>query len=252
MRQADRAFVVEGVKVLDEALAAGAPVEAVYHSPEAAHHAGARAVLQRAERAGIRVLALREGVMERVADAATPQPVCAVVGFVGVGLDAVDGASPLLVCVDVRDPGNVGAVIRVADAAGAGGVVVCAGSADPYGPKTVRASAGSLFHLPVVDAGDAAAVLAQLGDRGYRRLATLARGGRDYLEVDFGGRAAIVLGNEASGLPGEVAALIDEGVTIPMGGRAESLNVAMTATVLCFEIARRARSSAPPPPASSA
>jgi TrmH family RNA methyltransferase len=227
--------------VLDAALAAGAPVEAVYAAPGAGDHPAAAAVLVRARESGVRVLELRAGVLERVADAATPQPVCAVVGFVDVALDTVLGRAPLLVCVDVRDPGNLGALVRVADAAGAGGVIACAGSADPYGPKTVRASAGSLFHVPLVTGGPAAEVLAALGSAGYRRLGTLARGGLDYVEADLSGRVALVFGNEASGLDPGTASLLDGAVTVPMAGRAESLNVAMTATVLCFEIDRRRR-----------
>ncbi len=244
MRHAERSFVVEGVKVLEAALQASAPVEAVYVAPDVGSHPAAAALVEQAQRSGVRVLALRAGVMERVADATTPQPVCAVAGFVDVPLENVLGRSPLLVCVDVRDPGNLGALVRVADAAGAGAVVCCAGSADPYSPKTVRASAGSLFHVPLVLAGDAADLLARLGEEGYRRLGTLARGGLDYVEADLSGNVALVFGNEARGLDDATASLLDGAVTIPMAGRAESLNVAMSATVLCFEIDRRRRAAA--------
>jgi len=244
VRAAERAFVIEGVKLLESALDAGASLEAVFHAPGAAEHPAAAEVLGRADRAGVRRFALREGVMERVADTVTPQPVCAVAAFVDVTLDSVLDAAPLLVCVDVRDPGNLGALVRVADAAGAGGVICSAGTADLYSPKTVRASAGSLFNVPLVLAGAPAELLAALAGAGYRRLATVARGGRDYAEEDLDGRLALVLGNEASGLPPETAALLDGAVTVPMAGRAESLNVAMTATVLCFEIARRRRREA--------
>jgi TrmH family RNA methyltransferase len=127
-------------------------------------------------------------------------------------------------------------------------VITCAGTADLYGPKTVRASAGSLFHVPLVLGGEPAEVLGALAAAGFRRLGTLARGGLDYVEADLSGRVALVFGNEASGLPERVAPLLDGGVTVPMSGRAESLNVAMTATVLCFEIERRRRQGAPPRP----
>jgi len=251
------------VKVLEAALSAGAPVEAIYADPSALRHPQSAALLERGRELGVRIVMLRSGVMERVADAVTPQPICAVVGFVDVPLAALTGgadpaaglgetsspagaaAGPLLVCVDVRDPGNLGALVRVADAAGAGGVVACAGTADLYGPKTVRASAGSLFHVPVVVAGSAVEVLGTLGQVGYTRLGTLARGGRDYVDLDLSGKLALVFGNEASGLGREVGGLLEGGVTVPMRGGAESLNVAMTATVLCFEIERRRRATAP-------
>ena len=100
-------------------------------------------MIEQALGAGVRVYQLGPGVMERVADTVTPQPLLAVVAFVDVGLDALAGASLVVVCADVRDPGNAGTVLRSAEAAGADGVICCDGSVDVYNPKTVRASAGA-------------------------------------------------------------------------------------------------------------
>lgn len=203
-------------------------------------------MLERARVAGARVFALREGVLERVSDTVTPQPVCAVAAMADVPLEALladpaGAPGPLLVCVAVRDPGNLGAILRSADAAGCAGVVVCGESADPYNPKVVRASAGAVFRVPLAVAGDPAATLAALGERGIRRLGTVARGGEDYLAAPLAPPVALVLGNEAAGLDPGLAEALDGAVTIPMAGRGESLNVAMAATVLCFEAARRRR-----------
>ena len=230
--------MVEGVKVLTEALEAGVPVEAVFAAP------GAPAdLLDRALAAGARVHDLAPGVMERVAGTVTPQPVIATVPFVDTGLDALRSADLVVVCVDVRDPGNAGTVLRSAEAAGAGGVVFCDGSVDVFNPKTVRASAGSLFHVPVVAGGDPVDVLARLGEWGMCRLGAVAGGGSDYTAADLVRPTALVLGNEASGLPAAVtgAGVLDGEITIPMTGRSESLNVGMAAAVLCFEAARQRR-----------
>jgi len=228
--------VVEGAKVLSEALRAGIPVESVYLAPDAPDD-----VLLLAKDSGTRVHELAAGVLERVADTVTPQPVMAVVPWVDVPLDTLRQATFLVVCVDVRDPGNAGTVLRSAEAAGADGVVCCGGSVDVYNPKTVRASAGTLFHIPVVSGGDPVEVLEQIGSWGIRRLGATARAGSDYAALDLTSSVAFVLGNEASGLPDEVEPLLDEQVQIPMGGRAESLNVGMAAAVLCFEAARQRR-----------
>ena len=126
----------------------------------------------------------------------------------------------------------------MAAASGVAGVIVCAGSVDPYNPKAVRASAGAVFQVPLVKAPDAAVALAAIKETGCRLLGTVAEGGTPYLDVDFGGDVGLVLGNEASGLPGELEAVLDSWVTIPMAGGTESLNVAMTAAVLCFEAMR--------------
>jgi len=252
VRQAERAFVAEGVKLIEVALRSGRPIETVFVATEGATPAIAALVAEVAS-TGARVFDLGPGVMERVADTITPQPVCAVVGAVDVSLESVldrpagDEApvSPAgrlwLVCVDVRDPGNLGSILRVAGASGVAGVLACAGSVDPYNPKTVRASAGAIFNVPLVKAPDATATLAALRSAGCRLLGTTAEGGTDYRDVDFEGDVALVLGNEASGLPSELASSLDGWVTIPMATGTESLNVAMTAAVLCFEAARGSR-----------
>jgi TrmH family RNA methyltransferase len=228
-RASERAFVVEGPKLVAEALAAGAPVEAVYVADGAEFDAP------------VPVRVLQRGVLERIADTVTPQPVLAVCGAVDVPLDAVGDATFVVVCVDLQDPGNAGTILRSAEASGAGAVVFAGASVDVSNPKAVRASAGSLFHVPVVNGGDAVAVLEELGRRGLRRLGTVARGGESLDDVDLTGPVALVLGNEAHGLPTEADALLDGHLTIPMAGRSESLNVGMATSVLCFEVARQRR-----------
>jgi RNA methyltransferase, TrmH family len=242
-RLSERAFIAEGTKVVEAALLAKAPIEAIYVAPDVEASAAAEGVLEIARRSGIRVYELAPGVMERVADAVSPQPILGVVATLDVDLNRVLELSPLVVLVDVRDPGNVGAIIRSADAAGVGAVICCAGSGDVYNPKAVRSSAGSLFHLPVVVARAATATLSSLGEAGVRRLSTVMSGGEDYSEADLSGHVAIVLGNEAKGLGDELDDLLDGALTIPIEGGAESLNVAMAATVLCFEFARRKRAT---------
>jgi RNA methyltransferase, TrmH family len=240
-RISERAFVAEGAKVLEAAVEAGAPLEAIFVAPDVESSGTAARVLEVAQRSGIRVYELAPGVMERVADAVTPQPVLGVIAMLDVELANVAQTSPLIVLVDVRDPGNVGTIIRSADAAGAAAVICCAGSGDLYNPKAVRSSAGSIFHIPVVVAPSAGETLSSLGAAGVRRLSTVMRGGEDYTVADLSGPVAIVLGNEASGLGSELDSGLDGALTIPIEGRAESLNVAMTAAVLCFEFARRRR-----------
>jgi RNA methyltransferase, TrmH family len=227
--------------VLEAAVSAGAPIEAIYVAPDVGSSGTAARVLESAQRSGVRIYELAAGVMERVADAVSPQPVLAVIPMLDVDLANVVATSPLVVLVDVRDPGNVGTIIRSADAAGAAGVICCAGSGDLYNPKAVRSSAGSIFHIPVVVAPSSSETLTTLGTAGVRRLSTVIRGGEDYSSVDLSGRVAIVLGNEASGIGTDLDMSFDGSITIPIEGRAESLNVAMTASVLCFEFARRRR-----------
>lgn len=254
-------FVAEGTKVITAALDAHAPVEGLYCAPDVVSDRSAAQVVERAAQAGVRVHHLASGVMEYVADTVTPQPVAAVVGFVDVPLGALASpagqvgpapASLVVVCVGVRDPGNAGTILRSAEAAGATGLVFCDGSVDVYNPKTVRASAGSLFYVPVVAGGDAEVVLDQLGSWGLRRLGAVADQGDDPELVDLVAPIALVVGNEATGLPEGVAPHLDARLRIPMAGRVESLNVAMASAVICFEAARQRRASGHSGPASQA
>ena len=250
LRRREGVLVVEGPHALEEAVAAGAAVETVFvaaGAPRADEH---RRLVARAAAGGALVVELTLRELGRVADAVTPQPLLAVVASPEVTLaDAVASITAHgvgLVGAAVRDPGNVGTMIRSAEAAGVGAVVFCDGCADVTSPKVVRSSAGSLFHVPVsADAGTAADVLAVLRNAGIRIVGTSAdRPGAlplDDLPLDV--PTAFVLSNEARGLDDEpdAEALVDSWVTIPMAGRTESLNVAMAATVLVFEAARRRR-----------
>ncbi|HLN17591.1 MAG TPA: RNA methyltransferase [Acidimicrobiales bacterium] len=233
--------MAEGAELLRSAFDAGVRAESLYVAPEGAAVPGVDELVERALVLGARVYDLAPGVLPKVADTVTPQPVLGVLSMVDVGLESLLSPTLVVVCVDVRDPGNAGTVLRSADAAGASAVVFAGTTVDPYNPKTVRASAGSLFHLPVVVADDVAAALEALGRLGLRRLATAVRDGVDYSAVDWSVPSALVLGNEAAGLPDDVAARVDGTVSIPMAGRAESLNVGVAAAVLCFEALRQRR-----------
>jgi TrmH family RNA methyltransferase len=241
--------VAEGTKLVEAALDCAARVEAVFLADDWRGSVSASALVERALSLGVAVFELGPGVMERVADTVSPQAVCAVVDSLGIGLGellAPAGPDPtagvVLVCVDVRDPGNLGAVLRIAGATAVRGVICCAGTVDPFNPKVVRASAGAVFRVPLVLGVAPSETLDTLAESGYRRWATDPHRGIDYAVADLDGLVALVLGNEGAGLPDEVASRLDGSLTIPMQAGTESLNVAMTVAVLCFDIVRRCRS----------
>jgi TrmH family RNA methyltransferase len=235
------AFVIDGPVLLAEALGAGVMVEEVF--AVAGVDAG---LLARAAEAGARVHTVRAEVLARAVDTVTPNGVAAIAARREVPLDAAlaaAAAGPLaLVLLDVADPGNAGTLLRAAEAAGAAAVVFCGSSVDPTNPKCVRASAGALFHVPVA-VGGGEEVVAELRRRGVATVASVVAGGEAYDEVDLAGPVAIVLGSEAHGLPAAVEAAVDRRASIPMAGRAESLNVAMAGAVLCFEALRQRRAA---------
>lgn len=233
-RQDERRFVVEGPVLVAEAVAAGWACEAQF-VPEGSDSAidGAGDVNE-----------LAGGVLERVASTETPQAPLAIVAIPdGPPIESLLSEAAFVVVLDrVSDPGNLGTILRSVEAAGADLVVLTPGSVDPYNPKVVRSSAGALFHVPVVTAA-----IDDVAAGGLELFGTTSRGfpGRTvvpYTEADLTGRIAVVMGNEAAGLPDEwddTVGPVRSWITIPHEGRSESLNVAMATTVLAFEVARQ-------------
>jgi TrmH family RNA methyltransferase len=233
-RDEDGRFLVEGAQGVREALAADPPsIERLFVGDEL------HAMAVRAREAGVDVVVAAEAVIARLTGTVTPQGLVGVAPFLDVALDGVpDGCVALL--HDVRDPGNAGTIVRSADAAGASGVVFAGSSVDPYNAKTVRAAAGSIFHLPIVRGTTTSDAIGQLRGRGHRILAMDARGSESLYATDITGPVAFVFGNEAHGLPQDVVSLADATVRVPHAGGAESLNLAAAATVCLFDRARRA------------
>lgn len=230
-RAAERAFVLEGPTALAEALAAGVAVETVFVAAGTTVTDTGSAVVRE----------LDPGLLQRVASTVTPQPVLAVAPAVDVPIDALRSATFVLVAVDLQDPGNAGTIIRSAVAAGADGVVLAGSSVDVHNPKTVRATAGALFRIPVAVVPDSQRVFDALDVRSYAAVAT---NGSAPDTLDLTGPVALVVGNESHGLPATVVDRCDGTVSIPMAGPVESLNAAMAATVLAFEVARQRRGTA--------
>ena len=149
------------------------------------------------------------------------------------------GVPLVVVAIDVQDPGNVGAIVRAAEAAGATGVVAAGASADPFGWKALRGSMGSALRLPVAAEVDADTVVEEARRRGCRIVATVPRDGTQLFDVDLSGPVALLVGGEGAGLPPALAAAAAARVTIPMQAPVESLNAAVTAAVILYEAHRQ-------------
>lgn len=236
-RTRESEFLVEGPQAVAEAMEH--LTRLFVTSRAAAQHRG---LVARARAAGAEVLEVTEPVLASLADTVTPQGVVGVARMPAPALAAVlDEAALLVVLVEAQDPGNVGTAVRTADAFGADAVVLTRGSADVRTPKAVRASTGSLFHLPVVAGAELDQVLDGCRARGTRTVATTARATSPVGEVDLTGPVALVFGNEARGLPDDVVLRCDAAARVPIHGRAESLNLAATVAVVGYEAARQRR-----------
>ncbi len=233
-------FLAEGPQAVREALAVPGLVREVFALP--GRHDDLRALA-----GDIAWLPADEAAIDALSDTVHPQGVVAVCRTLDVPLEELLDTGPRLVavCAAIRDPGNAGTVVRCADAAGAGAVVVTGDSVDLYNGKAVRASVGSLFHLPVAVRRDPVDTVRTLQGSGLTVLAADGYGEVDLDEAaDSGllaGRTAWLFGNEAWGLPDELGALADHRVRIPIHGRAESLNLATAAAVCLYASARAQR-----------
>jgi TrmH family RNA methyltransferase len=233
-REEDRRFLVEGAQAVGEALDEPGRLGSLFATD------GLDPLVVRARQADVEVHEVTTDVMARLTSTVTPQGLVGTAAFLDVGLDDVPTDEGCLTILhEVRDPGNAGTVLRSADAAGAAGVVFTASSVDVYNPKTVRAAAGSHFHLPIVRGTETLDAIEAVRGRGVRVLAMATEGADDLYRTDLTGPVAFLFGNEAHGLPPEVIARADGSVRVPQAGRAESLNLAAAATVCLFEWARR-------------
>lgn len=244
-RAEHRNFLADGPKAVEGALGVRGCVVEVFATAEAtATYADLRAA---AEAAGVAWSLVEDRAMASLSDAVHPQGVIAMCRFVDRPVEHVLEGAPRLVtiCADVRDPGNAGTVIRTSDAAGAAAVLLAGNSVDAYNPKTVRATVGSLFHLPLATVTEPADAVRAAQAAGLQVLAADGNG-----EVDLDAAAddgllapptAWLFGNEAWGLPDELAALADHRVAIPIHGRAESLNLSTAAAICLYASARAQR-----------
>ena len=247
MRSEEGAYLVDGPVLLAEAIEAGVPIETVYVEPGALDHD----VVWAARDAGLRIRDTTEGALAKVLDLDAPQRMVAVAAPLRSDLAelvaaAVAARRPLLVLAGLSDPGNVGTLVRVAEAAGCAGVLLGPNTADLYNPKTVRATAGAVFRVPVVEVDDVVALLATLGDVGIAAVATTGAVEAPAPEaVDLTAAVALVIGNEAHGLAPEVLDACRFAVRIPMEGRVESLNAGVAGAVVLFDAARQRRVQEP-------
>lgn len=238
LREEDRRFLVEGAQAVGEALAEEGRLLSLFVDDEL------DPLAVRARQSGVPVEQVSDPVMERLTSTVTPQGVVGIAPFVDVGIDDLEPPGAVAVLHEVRDPGNAGTILRSADAAGAAGVVFAGSSVDVYNPKSVRASAGSIFHVPLVRDVATEDALASLRAKNFAVVAMDMHGDEDLFEADLPKATAFVFGNEAHGLPAGILDAADHRVRVPQAGRAESLNLAAAATVCLFEWVRRGRAAA--------
>lgn len=231
-------YLLEGVRVVEEALEAGAPLELLLVAQGASP--AAEALAGRAMERGAEVCQLEAATLERLAPARTSQGLLGVARLPARTLEETLRGDLVLVLEGIQDPGNVGTLLRTARAAGAGGAILL-GGADAWNPRTVRSAAGAIFRLPLVRLGrsEGPAVMRALERTGHVAVAAEAHGGEDLYRAELPGRMALVLGAEVDGVSAPLQSSAALRLTIPLAAGSESLNVAAAGAVVLFELRRR-------------
>jgi len=239
---ADGLLLLDGPHLVADALAANVKIEHAVVASAASDDAEIRPLVAQLEARGIDTAFASSSVMAGVSPLRSPSDIVAIARRPNPDMSrSFAGRCPLVVIVtDIQDPGNLGAIVRVAEAAGATGVVASGISADPFGWKALRGSMGSTLRLPVSRADDVERAVADARANGCRVIATAPRGGRSIFDVDLRPPTAVLIGGEGQGLPSALIHAADERITIPMQAPVESLNAAVTAAVVVYE-ARRQR-----------
>lgn len=236
-------FIAEGVRLVEECGDTDWPVEICIYTEKAAAQPRTRAIIERLSATNCRMIIVSEEIYCKISDTDQPQGIMAIVKKRHLTVEHLLVASdkpPLFVVLDgIQDPGNVGTIIRTADAAGCTGIIALKGSADIFAGKTVRATMGSLFHLPVIEGLSQAELLLTLKQNGIKLLATCLQQSVAYYQADYTGPAAIVLGNEGQGVNPQLINAADSRLIIPLIGQAESLNVAVAAGIILYEAVRQ-------------
>lgn len=237
-RSSQGKFLIEGVHLCWEALRSGASLELLLYTQDAFAVSEIKEVISEAQKRGVSNLRVTTAVLKSLADTVTPQGVLAVAHRPVTSIP-LGRAKVLLLLDKVRDPGNVGTIIRTADATGADGVILARETADPYSPKVLRSTMGSIFHLPIQVDAEPHSLVADLKKRGFRIFIAEPRAKRSYTQIKYSRRFLLAVGNEARGVRKSLRPLADELIRVPIRGRAESLNVSMATGIILYEALRQ-------------
>ncbi len=234
-------ILLDGSHLVADAHTAGVTFQLVAVTPGSREKDDIRILVDMLERSGVEVITVSASVMNAVSPVKTPSGMVALAErpVAGAGALYAGSAALAIIAIDVQDPGNLGAIVRVAEAAGATGFIAAGGSANPFGWKALRGSMGSALRLPIASAIETDEAIADARRHGCRIVATVPRDGTSLFEIDLTGPIAVAIGGEGQGLPSSVVESADERVTIRMQAPVESLNAAVTAALIVYEAARQ-------------
>ncbi len=233
-------FFIEGIRFVEEAIKEKANIGKIFISDRLEQAKGGKEILSMAAAENYPVYSMQDKLFSELSDTENPQGILATVRYVHKKPEEVLEKGNFFIILDaLQDPGNMGTIIRTADAAGVSGIFISKGCVDVYNPKVLRSTMGSIFHIPIGFSENLKDTMAALKEKGIKIYAAHLQGQANYFEVTMSQGSAVIIGNEANGISDEIANQADALVKIPMPGRAESLNASVAASLLMYEVVRQ-------------
>lgn len=239
-RENKNKFFIEGIRFVEEALCEDGMIDEIFISDQLTGNKGGKEILDKVYERNYKPLVVSDKLFKEISDTRTPQGILATIKAKQYSMDDIITDDNFLIILEsIQDPGNLGTIIRTADAVGATGIILSKGCVDLYNPKVLRSTMGSIFHIPFYQSTDLVETLRWLKQKAVKVFAAHLKGSSNCFEVDMRGNVAVVIGNEAKGISDEAAKNADVLVKIPMNGRAESLNASVAAGILMYEVSRQ-------------
>lgn len=236
-REKEKLFLIEGIKLIDEAIKAKYQIEDIIIEEESEQIEVIQRIL-RDNKVNASITIVSRAIVNKLTDTETPQGVFAVLRRKEVTLENIMSKQSLLLLDEIQDPGNLGTIIRSADASGVEVIILGKGTVDLYNSKVLRSAMGSIFHLEIIEA-DLDEIIPMLQQNQFKIVGSSPYAEKSYFDVDLASKLAILIGNEARGLAKERMEAVNQMVSIPIKGRAESLNAAIATALLLYERVRQ-------------
>ncbi|MEQ8168888.1 MAG: RNA methyltransferase [Candidatus Eremiobacterota bacterium] len=239
-RKKNKSFIIEGFKLFQEALNSGSQIECFFYSPAALEGREGLFLTDIIEKKNINSCLISDSIMNSLCDTVSPRGLVAVIKKEINYTEEIDFSDHIwLMAYEIQDPGNLGTIIRTADAAGVKGIFLSTGTVDVTNPKVIRATMGSFFHTGLFKIKDIESFMLQSRKKGVTFITTSVSSGKEYFNIKYRTPVVLIAGNEGHGLPDDIIHQSDITVTIPVYGKAESLNVGIATGIILYEIARQ-------------
>lgn len=241
IREQYQEYIIEGVRIIKDALANEKSMKKVLFCDELYETAGGEELLEELGQRDMLLYKIPVQLFRELSDTQNPQGIMAVVAMDSYSIEDFLGKDKgfYIILDRIQDPGNMGTIIRTADAADVDAIFITKGSVDLYNSKTIRATMGSIFHVPILTTGTTSETIAILKEENIKVITTSLDGDKYHFEVDFSESCAIIVGNEANGVQEEDINVSDVLIKIPMPGKAESLNASVAASIVMYEVVRQ-------------